>query len=109
MTKFAITPRTRIVVEDYALVDQVYSGKPGCCCGCLGNYSESARSIRSHITRTNALLAAGEVSRIESDFEDGVFIETDTRYRNIYIHKDRARIAVMGDLIVITATNGGGK
>lgn len=98
---------TRIVIEDPALVEKVYTGKPGCCCGCNGKYSDSAASVRAHITRTNALIASGDVAEIDIDFCCGVFIVTETRYRNIYIRKDRALITKCGDLIVISARNSG--
>jgi len=100
---------TRIVIEDPALIDQVYTGKPGCCCGCNGKYSDSAAAIKSHITRTNALFASGEVTDIDVSPDCGVFIVTESRYRNIYIHKDRALITRCGDLIVISARTSGSK
>jgi len=98
---------TRIVIEDPALIDQVYTGKPGCCCGCNGKYSDSAAAIKSHITRTNALLASGEVTDIDVSPGCGVFIVTHSRYRNIYIHKDRAMITCCGNVIVVSARTSG--
>lgn len=98
---------TRIVIEDPALIDQVYTGKPGCCCGCNGKYSDSAAAIKSHITRTNALLASGEVTDIDVSPDCGVFIVTHSRYRNIYIHKDRAMITCCGNVIVVSARTSG--
>lgn len=102
-----ISRARRIVIENPNLIDQVYSGKPGCCCGCLGKYSESAAGIKAHVTRTNALFASGEVTDIDIDAEEGVFIETDTRYRNIYIRKDEAIITQCGSLIIISARTSG--
>ena len=105
MTSTKTTPR--IVIEDPALVEQVYTGKPGCCCGCNGKYSDSAAAIKAHITRTNALIASSEVTDIDIDPGCGVFIVTESRYRNIYIRKDRALITRCGNLIVISARGKG--
>ena len=93
----------RIVIENPNLIEQVYSGKPGCCCGCRGKYSRSAAGIKAHVTRTNALFVTGEVTDIGIRSDEGVFIETDTRYRNVYIRKDKAIITQCGSLIIISA------
>jgi hypothetical protein len=94
---------TRIVIENPSLVTQVYSGKPGCCCGCKGKYSEGAAAVKAHATRTNALLADGGVNAVQIAPDCGVFIYTDTRQRNIYINPETATVTKRGDLIIIRA------
>jgi hypothetical protein len=40
---------------DRAKVVRVYSGRPGCACGCRGNYSENPATIARIVNRINAL------------------------------------------------------
>lgn len=98
----SISTTTRIVIEDPALIRDVYTGKPGCCCGCNGNYSTGDKAVRAHLSRTNRLFADGEITAIDVTPDCGVFVETATRYRNIYVCKGEAIITQCGDLIVIT-------
>lgn len=52
---------------------RVYSGKPGCGCGCRGTYWDDARNIRRIVKILN--------SRPDTRFEDGIyFAEDDARY-----------------------------
>lgn len=54
-------------------VSRVYSGKPGCMCGCRGKYSESSRSkaiVFNKITQGNY--------KVDTD-ANCVFLETGTR------------------------------
>lgn len=101
MTTKYVPPSTRIVVEDIDLIKDVYTGKPGCCCGCRGEYHTDAKTIRSHISRTNALLSSDQVTDIVFTDGSGIFVETYTRYRNIYIKRDIAMIVQCGDTYVI--------
>ena len=102
-----ITTTTRIVIEDPSLIEDVYTGKPGCCCGCNGNYSTGDKAVRAHLSRTNRLFASGEITAIDVSPDCGVFVETDTRYRNIYVRKGEAVITQCGDLIAITKRTSG--
>ena len=95
----SISTTTRIVIEDPALIRDVYTGKPGCC---NGNYSTGDKAVRAHLSRTNRLFADGEITAIDVTPDCGVFVETATRYRNIYVCKGEAIITQCGDLIVIT-------
>jgi nitrogenase subunit NifH len=82
-----------IVNIDKSRVVRVYSGRPGCGCGCRGNYSDN----KSAITRVlNAMKAnvcyadrAGVMANDVLHDEDGVteiaFVETDTRYYWAYL------------------------
>lgn len=42
-------------IVDRTQVEGVYSGKPGCACGCRGNYSENPATITRIVNRINAL------------------------------------------------------
>jgi hypothetical protein len=95
----------RIVIENPSLVRQVYTGKPGCCCGCNGNYSRGAAAIKAHVTRSNTLLANNVDSEWKIDVVNGshVALDSSTRYRTIYIDQNAAIITRCGNLIVISA------
>ena len=41
-------------------VAQVYSGKPGCACGCKGNYSENPRTIKTIVNRMVRMIQDGQ-------------------------------------------------
>lgn len=70
------------------VVDTVrsYSGKPGCMCGCNGNYNEGERARKMAMT---ALLKDPAV-RLQSWKESGgdagcVYVDTPTRTRVLYL------------------------
>lgn len=63
-----------------------YSGRPGCMCGCNGNYNEGERARKMAIT---SLLKNPDV-RLQSWKESGgdagcIFVETPTRNRVLYL------------------------
>lgn len=63
---------------DETRVHEVYSGSPGCGCGCRGRYFKDARNI-TRVVRRMKLDAKRDDAR--SGMEDGVaFVETPTRY-----------------------------
>jgi hypothetical protein len=37
--------------KKYPLVEQVYSGRPGCACGCRGNYSTNPNTINQIVEK----------------------------------------------------------
>jgi hypothetical protein len=74
---------TNIDIAKLTIADivRVYSGKPGCGCGCRGTYSET-KAQKTRILNTVSNLSE-EYPIVESD---GVLsIETPTRYYWIYL------------------------
>jgi hypothetical protein len=66
---------------------RTYSGRPGCQCGCRGNYNESERARKMAL---KALLADSRVRmnvwHSNSDVDRGcLFLTTDTRQRVVYL------------------------
>lgn len=63
-----------------------YSGKPGCMCGCNGNYNESERARKMAMTallkNPNTRLQAWKPSGGDAGC---VFLDTDTRTRVLYL------------------------
>lgn len=82
-----------INVEDIA---RVYSGRPGCGCGCRGKYYDAPHKMVKRIL--NKLKGLIEDEAIDRDGrerglgyqdEDGIFFyETDKRYYWIYLKKE---------------------
>ena len=63
-----------------ANVKTVYSGKPGCMCGCRGKYTTPAQSARSVKLIFNKVM-----NNPKHKVEDGIaFVETDTRNLVVY-------------------------
>lgn len=62
-----------------------YSGKPGCMCGCNGNYNEGERARKLAITQ---LLKdpAVKFQAWADDAEGCLFVETATRNRVLYLN-----------------------
>lgn len=48
-------------------VYRVYTGKPGCGCGCRGTYWEDARNIRRVVKAINARIGSGAETQINAD------------------------------------------
>ena len=71
-------------------VTRVYSGRPGCGCGCRGKYYDDARNI----TRvTNLMLARIDADELGDDItisDAVVATENDTRYFWAYIRDQKA-------------------
>ena len=58
---------------------KVYSGRPGCGCGCRGRYFEDARNITRVVNAMNK--RADEVTESTTKgFPTVFFVENDTRY-----------------------------
>lgn len=80
-------------------VDQTtrsYSGKPGCMCGCNGDYNEGERARKLAITQ---LLKdpAVKFQAWADDAEGCVYVETATRNRVLYLNKAGVReVRAMG-------------
>ena len=64
---------------------QTYSGKPGCMCGCRGNYNESLRARKTALTQ---MLKDPTVKLDEWGDEGCLFVQTDTRNRVLYLTAD---------------------
>ncbi len=61
-------------------VKTVYSGKPGCMCGCRGKYTTPAQSARSVKILFNKVM-----NNPKHKIEDGIaFVETATRNLVVY-------------------------
>ena len=81
---------TNQLTTEHAL--RVYSGRPGCMCGCRGTYRDDAASIKRQVNKMNKLIAlieAGEEGFTKSDGpgsfgERYVSIESPTRTWVIY-------------------------
>lgn len=80
-------------------VDQTtrsYSGKPGCMCGCNGDYNEGERARKLAITQ---LLKdpAVKFQAWADDTEGCVYVETATRNRVLYLNEYGVReVRAMG-------------
>lgn len=71
-------------------IDKVYSGKPGCMCGCNGNYSKSDKAKKSALTR---MLKTNYKVQMFSKSHDNLGClyfdnERGTRTNAIYLKKD---------------------
>jgi hypothetical protein len=69
-------------------VFRTYSGKPGCMCGCLGDYKDSERAKKSAITRL--LKDDYRLQLWEGDSDDVmgcIYVQTETRNNVIYLRK----------------------
>ena len=66
---------------------RAYSGKPGCMCGCLGNYNEGERARKLAITQ---LLKNPDVKfqAWNNDEEGCIYYTNETRNRVLYLTKD---------------------
>lgn len=63
-------------------IESVYSGKPGCACGCRGNHSKSEASIRTILRNMRANQAE---KKIEDNLDNtGKIVSTETETR-LYI------------------------
>ena len=72
-----------------ANVQKVYSGKPGCMCGCRGKYSYATGCTESQYDVVNErsvkILFNKVMNHPERKIEDGVaYVETDTRNLVVY-------------------------
>ena len=70
---------------------QTYSGRPGCMCGCNGNYNEGERARKMAITS----LLKNENVKLQSwkTFKPGddagcLFVDTPTRTRVLYLTEE---------------------
>jgi hypothetical protein len=80
--------RAILDVLDVDMIAQVYSGRPGCGCGCRGKYSED-KSTKSRILNAVRFAPLGEIRMDVNGFGDDARIliawENETRYRWIYV------------------------
>ncbi len=67
----------KIANIDYTKVTRVYSGRPGCGCGCRGKYYDDTRNIKRIVKAMYNNLS--DATRIDYDNELAA-VETDTRY-----------------------------
>jgi len=83
-----------IVNLDPSRVERVYSGRPGCGCGCRGKYYEDARNIKRVLKamRDNITLA----DRI--DFSDNVAAVEGSRYHWAYLKPEPTMSAPVVEL-----------
>lgn len=66
---------------DPATITKVYSGKPGCGCGCKGKYFTDARNITRVVDFINAAAATGAVKVHDGASGDTIYaFETANRY-----------------------------
>jgi hypothetical protein len=70
---------------DASKVVKVYSGRPGCACGCRGNYSTNPKTIKLITRRINEILTMlnGELKKggYETYAVDGHFIAAENGHR----------------------------
>ena len=73
---------------------RAYSGRPGCMCGCNGDYKDSDRARKMAITQ----LLKNPDARVQSwnqgrgDDAGCVFVDTDTRTRALYLTEEGVAI-----------------
>jgi hypothetical protein len=73
---------------------RAYSGRPGCMCGCKGEYKDSERARKMAITQ----LLKNPDARVQSwnqgrgDDAGCVFVDTDTRTRALYLTEEGVAI-----------------
>ena len=70
----------------HAEIKSVYSGRPGCACGCRGKHSESLTAIRTVLRNMLASGAPIEVGEPLDPAEEGAVVsaETETRVYIVY-------------------------
>ena len=71
-------------------VDQTvrsYSGRPGCMCGCNGNYNEGTRARKMAMTQLlkNPAVRLQSWNQGRGDDAGCLFVETETRNRVLYL------------------------
>ncbi len=60
---------------DWSLVKKVYSGKPGCCCGCRGIY----RPVDSRLGKKLQKLFLENLDAVKMNGDDHAYIETEKK------------------------------
>lgn len=74
---------------DPRIVSSVYTGRPGCACGCRGRHTSDPRSIKMVVRTLNLLMEEGndvDVSLTPFGDHDGyVAIQTENRLRIAYL------------------------
>lgn len=68
-----MTDRTTDTI-DRATIAKVYFGKPGCGCGCRGNYYVDARNITRVVNRMNR---SGDTIKVYEDDDGGTIYAVD--------------------------------
>ena len=76
---------------DRSKIKRVYSGKPGCACGCRGSYSESKASITKTLKRYEEAEEQA-IKTIEASGDDGEILFWDSadgeRTYTIYLRSE---------------------
>lgn len=71
-------------------IGRVYSGRPGCACGCRGNYSESKRSV-NHVLKLYNQTPEDRIESTQGIGDDGMIYfwdsEDGNRTYSIYLKK----------------------
>jgi hypothetical protein len=88
-----LTPEQRVSMVKLLTpesVVMVYSGKPGCGCGCKGAYRSKGRMVTNNL---KALQAAPDKVKLDEPFGDRACfaLETEERFRWVYVPIAEAR------------------
>lgn len=75
MEAFQRFPMTTPVDPD--TIGRVYSGKPGCGCGCRGNYYTDTRNIRRVVNVINKRIGTGAGAQTDGDGKATIFFVED--------------------------------
>ena len=67
---------------------RAYSGRPGCGCGCRGNYTNKPAAIRRVVAGALDAIENEPSVRVDTISGDGVAVETDGRYRWFYYEEE---------------------
>jgi hypothetical protein len=70
---------------DVSIIKQVYSGKPGCGCGCRGQYWTDQRNINRVVNAMNKL---GNIKILDAPGETIFSVELPNRYYWAYTRDD---------------------
>lgn len=88
-------------IEELKLQDitKAYSGRPGCGCGCQGNYTTNPSAIKRLLNTMSLHVLDGMPGRIGvslafNDEDVCYFVETGTRYRWLYVPLANAQVEV---------------
>lgn len=68
-------------------VSKVYSGRPGCGCGCRGKYSETGPNVK----RVLSVLQTAAKVEVQEDATETIYaLETEKRFFWVYVPKSAA-------------------
>ena len=70
---------------DFKNVKRVYSGRPGCMCGCRGTYNTSALSIKRAVNKLNKRIDWSNSLAVQSHMDDKcAWFESETYTKVVY-------------------------